>query len=73
MMTTLPTDYSHQQLVDALVADYAFYIHDTYDEEFDNNEDKFREYLLTLSHSELINETCTDDTFTLQEYMRLYG
>ena len=72
-MTTLPTDYSHQQLVDALVADYAFYIHDTYDEEFDNNEDKFREYLLTLSHSELINETCTDDTFTLQEYMRLYG
>ena len=72
-MTTLPTDYSHQQLVDALVADYAFYIHDTYDEEFDNNEDKFREYLLTLSHSELIKETGTDDSFTLEEYMMIYN
>ena len=73
MMQTLATDYSHQQLVDALVADYAFYIHDTYDEEFDNNEDKYKEYLLTLSHSELIKETDTDDSFTLEEYMMIYN
>lgn len=62
-----------EQLVDALVADYAFYIHDSYDEQFDNNEDKYKEYLLTLSHSELIKETGTDDSFTLQEYMMMYN
>ena len=62
-----------EQLVDALVADYNFYIHDAYDEEFDSDEDKYKEYLLTLSHSELIEETCTDDTFTLEEYMTMYS
>lgn len=70
---TEATTYTREQLIDALVADYAFYIHDTYDEEFDNNEDKFREHIQTLSDSELINETCTDETFTLEEFMKLYG
>lgn len=68
------TTYSREQLIEALVADYAFYIHDTYDEHFDNNEDKYREHILTLSDSELILETGTDDeSFTLEEYMMMYG
>ena len=73
-MQTLPTDYSHQQLVDALVADFVIlYMNYAYDEEFDSDEDKYKEYLLTLSHSELIEETCTDDSFTLEEFMTMYS
>ena len=69
-MKTLPTDYSHQQLVDALVAEFAWYCHDSYDEEFDNNPDKLRVHLQTLTHSQLIDETATDDEgYTLQEFM----
>ena len=72
-MQTLPTDYSHQQLVDALVAEFKWYCHDSYDEEFDNNPDKFREYLQPMTHSQLIEETCTtsgdDEGYTLQDFM----
>ena len=69
MMTTLPTDYSHQQLVDALVSEYEWYIHDDYDEAFDNNPDKYRAHIQSMTHSQLINETATDDTYTIQEFM----
>ncbi len=73
MMTTLPTDYSHQQLVDALVSEYEWYIHDDYDEVFDNNPDKYRAHIQSMTHSQLINETATDDTYTIQEFMKHYG
>ena len=77
MMTTLPTDYSHQQLVDALVSEYEWYIHDSYDEEFDNNPDKYRAHLQPMSHSQLIDETCTttgdDEGYTIQDFMSSYG
>ena len=71
--TEATATYSREQLIDALVADYEWYIHDTYDEEFDNNPDKWREYLQPLSLEELILETGTDEGFTLEEFMFYYG
>ena len=72
-MQTLPTDYSHQQLVDALVSKYEWYMHDDYDEVFDNNPDKYRAHIQSMTHSKLIEETATDETYTLQEFMSTYG
>ena len=73
-MKTLPTDYSHEQLVDALVAEYEYYCHDSYDEVFDNDSDKYRTYLLPLTHKELVDETCTDEEeFTLSDFMYSYS
>ncbi len=69
MLTTLPTDYSHQQLVDALVAEYKWYTHDDYDEVFDNNPDKYREHIQSMTHSQLIDETNTDEGYTIQDFM----
>ncbi|MDB4484608.1 hypothetical protein N9026_00165 [bacterium] len=70
---TEATTYSRTQIIDALVDEYEWYIHDTYDEEFDNNPDKFRESIVNMSDEELILQTCTDDTYTLEEFMHSYG
>ena len=73
-MQTLPTDYSHQQLVDALQAQYAHLIHDDFDEDVDMTESQHLDYLKTMSHAELVAETCTDDdNFTLSDFMSTYG
>ena len=67
------TTYTREQLIDALVAEYEWYIHDNYDEAFDNNPEKFREHLQPMPHSELIEETCTtsgdDEGYTLEDFM----
>ena len=68
-MQTLPTDYSHQQLVDALQHEYEYLIHDDFDEDVDMTPPEHLDYLNAMTHAELIAETCTDANYTLQEYM----
>ena len=75
MMQTLPTDYSHQQLVDAIHYNFMAYYHDDYkpgDEDYISPEE-YREMLMDYSHSELIDETCTFSNEELNEYMSLHS
>lgn len=72
-MQTLPTDYSHQQLVDALSAEYEFLCHDDYDPDVDMSPADYRADISKLSHSELVSRTDTDDIFTLSDFMSTYG
>ena len=57
-MQTLPADYSHQQLVDMLVSDYADYFLSDYedDDALYSSSDDYRSYLITLTHSQLVDE-----------------
>ena len=54
-MQTLSTDYSHAQLVDALLSEYNSFIEDGYEKELDCTFDEYHEYLKGLTHSQLIN------------------
>jgi hypothetical protein len=72
-MQTLPTDYSHQQLVDALQAEYIQLMHDVEPTEDDFTFDEHLDYLNSLSHAELVTETATDDTFTLSDFIYTYS
>ena len=72
-MQTLPTDYSHQQLVDALSAEYEFLCHDDYDPDVDMSPADYRADISKLSHAELVSRTDTDDIFTLSDFMSTYG
>jgi len=72
-MQTLPTDYSHQQLVDALQAEYIQLMHDVEPTEDDFTLDEHLDYLNSLSHAELVTETATDDTFTLSDFIYAYS
>ena len=52
--------YTREQLISALVNEYTYLCHDSYDPD-DMTVDEFINYLHTLSDSELIDESGTDD------------
>ena len=61
--------YTRDQLISALQHEYDVLIHDDFDPDTDMSLSEHLEYLNCLSVSELIAETCTDDIYTLDEYM----
>ena len=65
--------YTKEQLVDALVAEWEYLCHDDYDPENDPTPEEFRESMEKLTVEQLIEETWTDEDFTLEEYMDRYG
>ena len=71
-MNTLPTDYSRQQLIDALSAEYAFLCHDDFDPDVDMTASQHLDYLNAMTHAELITETGTDDENPLSEFIYAY-
>ena len=72
-MQTLPTDYSHQQLVDALIAEFYQLQEDDENNELGSVED-YTSYLQSLTHSQLITEMQLDDEFlTLSDFMYAFG
>ena len=64
---------SKEQLIDALYHEYVFLCHDDFDPDEDQTPEEYLEDLKKMSYDELIEETCTDDTFTLDEYMSAWG
>jgi len=65
-------NYTKEQLVDALVAEWEYLCHDDYDPE-DPTPEEFRKQMQKLSVEQLIEEIGTDEIFTLEEYMDRYG
>ena len=60
--------YTPQQLRSALIAEHVHFEHD--DELMPV--DEFTAYVNSLSVEQLIDETCCDETYTLDEYMSTY-
>ena len=67
-MMTLPTDYSHAQLVDALAGCYDFYLHQM-PEEGDLTLEDYITSIESMTHSQLVDETGCDGTYPLDEFM----
>ena len=70
-MTTLPTDYSHQQLVDALQNEWEYLIHDDFIEGEDMTAEEHLKYLQSLTHSQLVDEIDVNDRHSFNEYMSI--
>jgi len=58
-----------EQLIDALVREYEHLCHDDFDPEEDPTPEEYRGKLEYLEYDELVEETGTDDTYTLGEYL----
>ena len=72
-MQTLPTDYSHQQLVDALQAEFIQLMHDVEPTDDDFTLDEHLDYLNAMSYDELVVETGTNDENPLSEFIYAYS
>ena len=68
------TQYTRQQLIDALNCEYVQLTHDSYDPD-DMSPDEFQDYLNSLSVEQLIDETCIDfdDDYTIVDYIKLHS
>ena len=65
-------NYTREQLIDALVAEWEYLCHDDFDPETDLTSEEYREQLEKMEYRELVKETSTDEYFTLEEYMDRY-
>ena len=66
-------NYTKQQLVDALCAEWDWLCHDDFDPEVDLSPAEYLDEIREMTYDELIAETQTDETFTLDEFMEAYG
>lgn len=64
---------SREQLIDALYNEYVFLCHDDFEPGVDIDPEDYLVMLKDMKHEELIEETGTDDIFTLDEFMEAYG
>ena len=73
-MITLPTDFSHAQLVDALLGEYNSLIEDGLEDDLELSFDEYKSYLQNCTHAQLVNETsCDDEFFTLSDFVYAYS
>ena len=61
--------YTKDQLIEALHNEYVFLCHDDFDPDVDILPEDYRVLLKDLTIDELIEETSTDETYTLKEYL----
>ncbi len=66
-------NYTREQLIEALYNEYSFLCHDDFDPDEDSTPEEYLEMIKTLSYDELIAETCTDEEYTLENFMERYG
>jgi len=64
---------SKEQLIDALYNEYLFLCHDDFDPDEDPTPEEYLEMLKEMSYDQLVEETQTDDIFTINEFMRAWA
>jgi hypothetical protein len=65
--------YTKQQLIDALIHEYDYLIHDDFDPEVDDTVEEYQLKLECYSLEDLIKETSTGEYYTLDEFMENHG
>jgi len=65
-------NYTKAQLIDALVAEWEYLCHDDYDPD-DDTPEEYRLKMELLTVEELIEETSTDEIYTLDDFMENHG
>ena len=73
IFTIVEMTVSKEQLIDALYNEYLFLCHDDFDPDEDPTPEEYLEMLKEMSYDELIEETQTDDIFTIDEFMRAWA
>jgi len=64
---------SKEQLIDALYNEYVFLCHDDFDPDEDPTPEEYLEILKEMSYDELVEETGTDEIFSMDEFMGAWG
>jgi len=61
------------ELIEALYNEYLFLCHDDFDPDEDTTPEEYLEMLKEMTYDELVEETQTDDIFTIDEFMNAWS
>lgn len=64
---------TREQLIEALYNEYVFLCHDDFDPNEDPTPEEYLEMLQEMSYDELVEDTQTDENFTLEEFITAYA
>jgi len=67
------TETNKVKLITALYNEYCFLCHDDFDPDHDITPQEYLSALKEMTHEELLEETCTDEHFTLPEYLETWA
>ena len=62
-----------EQLIKALHREYEYLCHDDFDPDNDVTPEEYLEMLKEMSYDELVEETGTDEIFSMDEFMSAWG
>ncbi|AMO43063.1 hypothetical protein R1080702_054 [Cyanophage S-RIM32] len=65
--------YTNEELITALVKEYEWLCHDDFDPDVDPSPEEYLDAIKDLPYDELVEETQTDELFTLDDFMRAYS
>ena len=65
--------YTTEQLINALCAEYDYLCHDDFNPDVDPTLDEYMNSLQDYTYDDLVDETCTDEDYTLDEFMERWG
>lgn len=57
------------RLIKALYNEYVFLCHDDFDPDEDPTPEEYLDMLKEMTYDELVNETCTGEGYSLEEYL----
>ena len=65
--------YTKEQLVEALYNEYVWLCHDDFEPGVDIEPEDYLVMLKDMTYDELVDETCTDETYHLSEFIEAWG
>jgi len=65
--------YTKDQLTEALYNEYVFLCHDDFDPDEDPTPEEYLEMLKEMEYDELVEETCTDEEFGIEDFMEAWS
>ena len=66
-------NYTKEQLVEALYNEYVFLCHDDYDPDVDISPEQYLLMLNDMTLDQLVEETQTDEIYSLDEFVNAWG
>jgi hypothetical protein len=67
------TKPTKEQLIEALYNEYVYLCHDDFNPDEDATPEEYLEMLKEMSYDELIEETNTDEEYSLGDFIETYG
>ena len=62
--------YTRADLINALCAEYDYLCHDDFNPDVDPTQDEYMDSLQDYTYEQLVEETCTDEGYTLDQFMK---